>query len=164
MLIFATHTPQIQEVSTLLSVRESLQFRALLFSLNTAPRLFTKVASQLKEMGSRLGIQVHQYLDWLNRALSEAHASLTTQLLLNLIEELGWIGNLAKSELIPTQAFEFLSYQFHLARRLVFPTEKRFKKLILILSPLLASPFTTPHSIMRVLGLMELTSKQVPLG
>ena len=117
------------------------QFRALPFGLKTAPRLFTKVASQLKKMGSRLGIRVHQYIDeWLNRALSEAQASLTTQLLLNLIEELGWIVNLAKSELVPTQVFKFLSYQFNLARGLVFPMEKRFQKLILVLSPLLASP------------------------
>jgi len=141
------------------------QFLALPFGLNTAPRLFTKVGAQLKKMGIRMGILLHQYIDdWLNRALSEADVGRKTQLLLQLIDELGWIVNLDKSDLIPTQVFEFLSYRFDLARGLVFPTEQRFQKLILQLSPLLANASTTPRSVMRVLGLMEATSRQVPLG
>ena len=141
------------------------QFRALPFGLNTSPRLFTKIAAQLKKMGICMGIQVHQYIDdWLNRALSEKDVGRKTQSLLNLIEELGWTVNQEKSDLIPFQVFEFLSYRFDLARGLVFPTEKWFQKFLLLLSPLLKNPLTTPRMLMTVLGLMEATSKEVPLG
>ena len=141
------------------------QFKALPFGLNTAPRLFTKVAAQLKKMGLSLGIRLHQYIDdWLNRVWSKEEVSLKTQNLLRLIEELGWIVNLPKSDLEPTRVFEFLSYRFNLANGLVFPTEKRFQKLILELSPLLTSPLTTPCGLMSVISLMEATSRQVPLG
>ena len=42
-----------------------------------------------------------------------------------LVQELGWLINFQKSELVPTQKLNFLGYQFDLQRGLVFPTQKK---------------------------------------
>jgi hypothetical protein len=105
------------------------QFRALPFGLNTAPRLFTKLGTQVKELGIKYGIQVHQYIDdWLNRASTKEDVVQTTYSLLQLIQKLGWIVNLPKSELTPSQRFEFLSYRFDLSTGIVFPIETGFRR------------------------------------
>ena len=141
------------------------QFVALPFGLNTAPRLFTKLSTQVKRMAVCRGIRVHQYIDdWLNRASSRELVARTTQQLLSLIEELGWIVNREKSELVPSQVFEFLSYRYNLVVGKVFPTEKRFQNILLAIEPLLADPHTTPRGLMRIIGLLESTYRLVPLG
>ena len=55
-------------------------FIALPFGLSTAPRLFTKIAKQVKKMALKRGIYIHQYIDdWLIRALSKLACSQNTQ-------------------------------------------------------------------------------------
>jgi ribonuclease HI len=141
------------------------QFLALPFGLNTAPRLFTKVATQVKKLGMKQGIRVHQYIDdWLNRAPSREEALRTSHALLTLVEQLGWIVNREKSDLIPSQNFEFLSYSYNLATGKVSPTEKRFQDILLTISPVLENPHSTPRGLMRILGILEATVRLVPLG
>ena len=49
----------------------SYQFKALPFSLSTAPMEFTVVAKEVKFLALQRGIRIHQYLDdWLVRARS----------------------------------------------------------------------------------------------
>jgi hypothetical protein len=141
------------------------QFLALPFGLNTAPRLFTKLGTQVKKMGVKMGISVHQYLDdWLNRASSREEVIRTTNQLLLLTERLGWIVNREKSDLEPSQVFEFLAYRFDLAQGKVFPTEKRFQDIFLDVNSVLQNPQTTPRGVMRILGLMESAARLIPLG
>jgi len=141
---------------------EVYQFRALPFGLNVAPRLFTTIAKQVQKMGSKY---VLQYIDdWLNKGWSQGEVAQSTSHLLRLCRELGWVVNLEKSDLIPRQRFEFLSYRFDLTEGLVFPTEKRILSLRKEIDPLLADPKSSPRGLMRVLGLLEATARLVPLG
>ena len=43
-----------------------------------------------------------------------------------MIQELGWVINFKKSELTPTQKFDFLGYRFDLSKGKVSPTEKKW--------------------------------------
>jgi hypothetical protein len=78
--------------------------------------------------------------------------------------ELGWIVNLPKSELTPSQRFEFLSYRFDLSKGMVFPKETIFQNIILKANSLLEDPHTTPRGLLSFLGLMEATAWLILLG
>ena len=93
----------------------SYQFKALPFGLSTAPMEFTVVAKEVKLMALQRGIRIHQYY-WLVRATSHQTCLQHTQTLVGLCQELGWLVNNEKSELVPKQVFNFLGYQFDLER------------------------------------------------
>ena len=73
------------------------------------------------------GIRIHQYLDdWLVRASTHHTCLQHTQTLVTLCQELGWLVNKEKSELVPKQVFNFVGYQFDLKEGKVRPTEERW--------------------------------------
>ena len=101
----------------------SYQFKALPFGLSTAPMEFTVVAKEVKLMALQKGIRTHQYLDdWLVRASTHDTCLQHTQTLVTLCQELGWLVNKEKSELVPKQVFNFVGYQFDLKEGKVRPT------------------------------------------
>ena len=96
---------------------QTFQFRALPFGLATAPLEFTKVVKKVKLMAQSRGIRIHQYLDdWLLRAPCRETCVNQTQTLMALCQQLGWLVNLQKSELVPQQEFNFVGYHFDLSR------------------------------------------------
>ena len=104
----------------------SYQFKALPFGLSTGPLEFTVVAKEVKLMALQKGIRIHQYLDdWLVRASTHHTCLQHTQTLVTLCQELGWLVNKEKSELVPTQVFNFVGYQFDLKEGKVRPTVER---------------------------------------
>ena len=78
-------------------------------------------------MALQSGIRLHQYLDdWLIRMSSGQESKEQTQWLLKLVKDLGLIVNLTKSDLHPSQKFDFLGYQFLLDLALVQPMQDRW--------------------------------------
>ena len=70
-------------------------------------------------MALQRGIRIHQCLDdWLFWAKSHQH----TQTLVALCQDLGWLVNIERSELVPKQVFNFVGYQFDLREGKVRPT------------------------------------------
>ena len=55
---------------------------------------------------------------------------MNTHRLVHLVKSLGWIINLEKSDLVPTQGSEFLGYKFDLRVGLVFPIHKEIDHLL----------------------------------
>ena len=93
---------------------QAYQFRALPFGIATAPLEFTQVVKEVKFIALSQGVRIHQYLDnWLVRSKDPESRAWDVQKLVNLVEKLGWIVNLKKSELKPTQDLEFLGYRFN---------------------------------------------------
>ena len=106
---------------------KSYQFKALPFGLSTAPMEFTVVAKEVKFIALQKGIRIHQYLgDWLVRARSHQICLQHTQTLVPLCQELGWLVNNDKSELVPKQVFNFVGYYFDLREGRVRPTQERY--------------------------------------
>ena len=102
---------------------QTFQFTALPFGLATAPLEFTKVVKEVKLMAQARGIRIHQYLDdWLLRTPYPDTYLQHTQTLLALCQQLGWVVNMKKSELIPQQVFNFVGYRFDLVTGRVLPT------------------------------------------
>ena len=107
---------------------QSYQFKALPFGLSTAPMEFTVVAKEVKLMALQMGIRIHQYLDdWLVIATSYQTCLQHTQTLVVLCQELGWLVNKEKSELVRKQVFNFVGYQFDLKEGKVRPTPEHWQ-------------------------------------
>ena len=144
---------------------QAYQFRALPFSIVTAPLEFTRVVKEVKFIALSQGVRIHQYLDdWLVRAKDRDTCARDVQKLITLVEKLGWIVNLKKSELNPTQDLEFLGYRFNLRERLVYPNQKKVDKLKILAVSILQGHTTTPRKLMSLIGVMASMEKTVPLG
>ena len=144
---------------------QAYQFTALPFGLSTAPLEFTKVAKEVKLMAQARGIRIHQYLDdWLLRAPCPETCLLHTRTLLDLCHRLGWVVNLAKSELLPQQIFNFVGYRFDLSQGLVKPTQERWMVLSQKINDLLNQQACSVRQFMSLIGLLTATEKQVVAG
>ena len=143
----------------------SYQFKALPFGLSTAPMEFTVVAKVVKFHALQRGIRIHQYLDdWLVRARSHQICLQHTQTLVALCQDLGWLVNVEKSELVPQQVFNFVGYQFDLREGRVTPTQDRCQTLQTKIKALMAIPMCPVRKLMSLIGLLTATEKQVHLG
>ncbi|XP_076450421.1 uncharacterized protein LOC143286671 [Babylonia areolata] len=88
---------------------KSFQFRALPFGLAPAPWVFTRVVRELCLALRSKGIRLRVYLDdWLILAESRALCQHHLNLVRNQCQSLGFLMNAEKSELEPSQQFEFL--------------------------------------------------------
>ena len=143
----------------------SFQFKALPFGLSTAPMEFTVVTKEVKLMALQKGIRIHQYLDdWLVRASTHDTCLQHTQTLITLCQELGWLVNREKSELVPQQVFNFVGYQFNLKVGRVRPTEERWQTLTDKIRSILSDLVCPVRKFMSLIGLLTATEKQVHLG
>ena len=137
----------------------SYQFKALPFGLSTV------VAKEVKLMALQKGIRTHQYLDdRLVRASTHDTCLQHTQTLVTLCQELGWLVNKEKSELVPKQVFNFVGYQFDLKEDKIRPTEERWQTLTEKIRSILSDPVCPVRQFMSLIGLLTATEKQVHLG
>ena len=144
---------------------QTFQFTALPFGLATAPLEFTKVVKEVKLMAQAQGIRIHQYLDdWLLRAPSPEICLQHTQTLLALCQQLGWVVNMTKSELVPKEVFNFVGYRFDLITGRVLPTQDRWEALQVKLRFIKGHHNYTVRQFMSLIGLLTATEKQVCSG
>ena len=144
---------------------QTFQFRALPFGLATAPLEFTKVVKEVKLMAQSRGIRIHQYLDdWLLRAPFREACVNQTRTLMALCQQLGWLVNLQKSELVPQQEFNFVGYHFDLSKGLVKPTQERWQTLTQKIKMLMNRDHCSVREFMSLIGLLTATEKQVVSG
>ena len=126
---------------------------------------FTVVAKEVKLVAFQKGIRIHQYLDdWLVRASTHHTCLQHTQTLVTLCQELGWLVNKEKLELVPKQVFNFVGYQFDLKEGKVRPTEERWQSLTHKIRSILSDPLCPVRQFMSLIGLLTATEKQVHLG
>ena len=123
----------------------------------TSPLSITSIVKEVKLIALQSGIRLHQYLDdWLIRAPSEQECMDQTQKLLKLVKHLGFIANLKKSELKPSQRFNFLGYHFLLDFALVKPTQDRWTKLQMFHRRSMKSVISA-RTLMSTIGLLAST-------
>ena len=101
------------------------QFRALPFGLNTAPQVFTIVTTPVVAYAHFNGLSIHVYLDdWLLNPISEELAKQQTQWLLDLCTRLGWVVNMEKSNLTPSQVANYLGISLDTRVGLAYPSKR----------------------------------------
>ena len=144
---------------------QAFQFTFLPFGLARAPQVFTMIVKEVKLMALSKVIRLHQYLDnWLIRAQSQEEAQVNIQIVVDLTQSLRWILNQEKSELMPTQVFSFVGYEYHLDSALVKPTQERWLKLQDLILQLKSKHVSTVRCLMLLIGLLASMEKMVLEG
>ena len=114
------------------------QFRALPFGLSTAPQVFTRVFAQVAKWLHLAGIRVVFYLDdWLVLDQSRSRILEACQYILDLSLELGFVVNLKKSNLVPSQQVIYLGMNINSLIFWVSPKESRVTKFLRLLGEFL---------------------------
>lgn len=130
-------------------------YNALPFGLSTAPRVFTRVTRSILAHLRRKGILLFAYLDdWLLLGRSEEESREVTSTVLALLRELGWLINLDKSALVPSQDVAYLGARLDLRSGQAFPTDKRFQDLKQTCQFVMSKRLLKARDWLKLLGLM----------
>ena len=143
--------------------KQAYTFKCLPFGLSTAPRVFTRVVQEAGAFLRRLGIKIFMYLDdWLIIDDTEEATSRAVETVLKEITQLGFIVNLEKSCLIPSQYPIFLGARLDLVSGRVFPTQERIQNLISHARSFLWKKTAPASEWLRILGFLASMVDLVP--
>lgn len=132
-----------------------LQFRALPFGLSSSPRVFTKVMAESLEPLRLKGISIVPYLDdLLLFADSRGQVEVNLQTVQTHLRGLGWLLNLQKSNLIPSQRVRFLGYEIDSIEQKIFLPQEKIEKMQLTLITLQSNAEISVRQAMSALGLL----------
>ena len=141
---------------------QHLQFICLPFGLSTSPRVFTKVLLAVVAFIRLKGIRLHHYLDDLLLLSQEKDQLLAHRdQVISTLKEFGWLLNLQKSQLEPTQRLVYLGAQFDTVENSIsLPLEKIpvVRERIL---PALSSPRLKASQCLKIIGTMVSTAPMV---
>ena len=141
------------------------QFTCLPFGLATSPREFTKLLRPVVQLLRLQGIKLHVYLDdWLIRASSAVQARTHADLVLRVLQHLGWVINFSKSDLVPSQQFDFIGMQFNTCAYTVAPLPKMRVKIQNTLDHWRSHPLISARDLHRLLGMLTFMATLVPRG
>ena len=131
------------------------QFSWLPFGLATSPREFTKLLRPVVALLRQRGVKLQFYLDnWLIRADTPEQAQLHAQTTIRMLQFLGWIINNEKSDLIPSQDFQFTGMQFNNRQFTVAPLLKMHLKVQSVHQNWMTNPNITACDLHRLLGVL----------
>ena len=141
------------------------QFKTLPFGLSPAPRIFTLLVTVLLKWCHRNGINMIPYLDdWLlyntDRKLLQQHTSQVVQ----MAGSLGWVINFEKSDLIPSQQFEFLGMSLDTVKGTVTPCPRRVDNMLSRVQALPSATHVSKKSLLQLQGTMVSLGDLVKLG
>ena len=162
------HVPMHQAVRKYLRFvvnKKVYQFACLPFGLATSPREFTKLLRPVVSLLRQQGVKLHVYLDdWLIRADTPEEAQLHSQTTIKVLQFLRWIINFEKSDLTPSQDFQFIGMQFNTRRFTVAPLPKMRVKVQSVLQHWMANPNITARDLHRLLGMLVSMASLVRRG
>lgn len=139
------------------------RFVAMPFGLSTAPRIFTRLTLALAAFLRRGGVRIFMYLDdWLVVAPSRQECLSATETVLREARALGWIVNLEKSNLTPSQRPIFLGARVDFRLGRVFPTDERLEAVISAVLLLLQGQGAPARSWLVLLGYLASLVDLVP--
>ena len=162
------HVPMHQAVRKYLRFvvnKKVYQFTCLPFGLATSPREFTKLLRPVVSLLRQQGVKLQVYLDdWLIRADTPEEAQLHSQTTIKVLQFLGWIINFEKSDLTPSQDFQFIGMQLFTRRFTVAPLPKMRIKVQSVLQHWMANPNITARDLHRLLGMLVFMASLVRRG
>ena len=148
-----------------LSSTEVYCFTVLPFGLNTAPLVFTRIATAVASVLRQRGIRIHVYLDdWLVLAQDRSALERGIQETLSFLRSLGFLVNEGKSHLIPSQEFQYLGLHFNTASSRVRPADHLVMKAVSIGRNISLQLPLSPRILMRMIGLLGAIADFVHLG
>ena len=140
-------------------------FQFLPFGLSVAPWTFSRIIKPIKAHIHLLTIRFHTYLDDF-LILSLTPKSLTDHLsyIISLLETLGFLINIQKSQLIPSQTIEYLGVNLHLDSLLLSLPHSKVLAITAMCQDTLLQSHRSRRQLESLVGLLNFASSLVPLG
>ena len=146
------------------SFAQVYQYQVLPFGLKDSPWVFTRLVAVLIASLRQSGIQIFHYLDdWLLVANSRSLLELHLQKTLELTHRLGFLVNLEKSSLTPSQIPSFLGASLDIPRLLAHPLPHRVVALQSLVQEITAHWFSPAKTWQVFLGHLASFTDLIPL-
>ena len=156
--IFQKHHPYMR----FCIANQCYQWKAMCFGPTCAPRIFTKLVSVVAAYLRTQNIRMSVYLDdWLIVNQNQQQLVQDRLKCLNLLVSLGFMINIDKSSLVPSQVITYLGGVFHLDKGLVYPTMERIEKLQILLEKMLSGQ-NLAIDFLKILGMMASCIELIP--
>ncbi|KAG1178037.1 hypothetical protein G6F36_010725 [Rhizopus arrhizus] len=127
---------------------QSYQFCTTPFGLSLVPWLFTKITRPILEWARSLNIRISAYLDdWIIVADSPEQSIHHTNVVLQKLRCLGWLGNLKKSILTPCQTLEHLGFSLNTIEMTAHLPGKKLRDIRRSIQQILKKPVQSPRTI-----------------
>ena len=127
--------------------------------------MFTVVTAPVVAYAHLNGLSLHVYLDdWLLNPISEELAKQQTQWLLDLCTCLGWVVNVEKSSLTPSQMATYSGISLDTRVGHTYPSTRRIERWLSISGDFLAGQAQPALLWLRLLGHLASLEKLVPYG
>ena len=141
------------------------QFTAIPFGMSLSPWVFTKLMNVIATHLCLRAASLFSYLaDWLVRDLIRNRLISHTKYTLQTVQNLGFIPNLKKSDLIPTQQFTFIGMEFLTQQEIVSVPVNRVKALILTIKTILSQTQVSAQTFLSLLGKLSAAADLILLG
>ena len=140
-------------------------FTALPFGMSLSPLFFPKLIDVIAVFLHQHAISVFPYLDdWLIKDLICNQLISQTKFCIQTIQSLGFLPNLKKLELFPSQKFMFIGMQFLTQQNLVRIPMDRVQNLILTIKYIISCNQVSAQTFLSLLGKLSATADFVLLG
>ena len=148
--------PQSQKFLRFLWQNKAFQFCFLPLGLNIAPSLFTRLMKPVAGFLRKRDVRLLQYVDdMLIIGSTPREVNDFTQMAVNLLKAFGFIINLDKSVLTPTQVITFLGFTINsITMRFTLPSEK-VQKLLTLCRQIHSNSKVLLRTLAQLLGLLE---------
>ena len=114
-------------------------FTTLPFGMSLSPLIFSKLMDVIAAFLHQRAISVFPYLDyWLIKNLIRNLLITQTRFCIQIIQSLGFLPNLKKSDLVPSQKFTFIGMEFLTQQNLVRAPTDRVQNLFLTIKKFLS--------------------------
>jgi ribonuclease HI len=131
------------------------QFKVLPFGLTASPRVFTKMVAPLMAVLRTRGVHIFPYLDdILIKAPTQNLVKTALGLVMQTLIQAGFIINVPKSQMQPTQDLVFIGARFLTHKSLVQVPQGRYATLLDTLKKFQVGRWVTARLFLRLLGLM----------
>ena len=128
-------------------------FTALPFGMSLSPLIFSKLMDVIAAFLRQRAISVFPYLDdWLIKNLICNRLVTQTRFCIQTIQNLGFLPNLKKSDLFPSQKFTFIGMEFLTQQNLVSVPTDRVQSLLLTIKKFLSFKHVSVRTCLSLLG------------
>ena len=147
--------PESQKYLRFCIAGQAYQYQVLPFGLSTSPRTFTKVLAPVIAHIRMLGVQIFPYLDDILMVAADPQVlSSQVRQAIQVLESAGYVINLAKSSLSPSQDMVYIGAHFQTARDLVCLPMDRAQKISQLVKTYTIGQVFTARQWLVLLGLM----------
>ena len=140
-------------------------FTALPFGMSLSPLIFSKLMDVNAAFLRQRALSVFPYLDdWLIKNLIRNRLITQTRFCIQIIQSLGFLPNLKKSDLVPSQKFTFIGMEFLTQQNLVRVPRDRVQNLFLTIKKFPSFKHVSARTFLSLLGKLSAAADFVILG